>query len=229
VSTAGYQCLALSIASFQLHHQVDKVVVCHNCPRINLGDIVARFPSIELFDQSHYAENAIPPKGVAWKLYPPRLFPDDHELCIDNDIVFLDPIQEIDRFYTGDCTLVLEGSSRTYGRFERCVPVGYQINSGVYGMPPGFNLQKYIDFFVREEWEENAYGQHAASKTFDEQGLVAVSLLSYGKFVIIPQQTLTNCEHHLVPGKALHFVSLNRNELHEPFRIFKSSLNKIYL
>jgi len=219
----------LSIASFQLWHDVDKIVVCHNCPKNNLQDLVARFPDIEFFDQARFINSVVPPKGVAWKLYPPRLCPDDHELCIDNDIVFLEALPEIQHFYDGNHALLLEGSSRNYGRYEQHVPPEYRINSGVYGMPPGLKLQKYVDFFVRDEWEENAFGLHAASKTFDEQGIVALGLLSYGKFVIISEQSLTNCEKRLVLGKALHFVSLNRNEHHEPFRIFKSTLRKMYL
>lgn len=226
VSQSGFECLKLSIASFLLHHDA-KPVVCYNCGREQLDGYVPS--NVTLFDQTHYCETSIPPKGVAWKLYPPRLYPDDHELCIDNDIVFLAAIPEIDIFYKGDCTLLLEGNSRHYGRFESHVPPGYRINSGVYGMPPGFNFQKYINFHVRQDWEENAYGIHAASKTFDEQGIVATSLLSNDKFVIIPEESLTNCQNQLIPGKALHFVSLNRNKVHEPFRLFKSTLRKMYL
>ena len=227
VSEAGLECLSLSVASFILHHPDTKIVICHNCPANNLEDIVARFPHATLIDQSEYLESDIPPMGVAWKLYPPRLFPDAYELCIDNDIVFVDQIKEIESFYSGDHTLLLEGSTRNYGKFEQHVPAGYCINSGVYGMPPGFNFQKYLRFYVTSNWEQNAFGPHAASKTFDEQGIVALSLLSYGKFIIIPETTLTNCERHLIQGKGLHFVGLNRNQFHEPYRIFKSSLRKI--
>jgi hypothetical protein len=123
----------------------------------------------------------------------------------------------------------LEGASRNYGRFERHVPPGYSINSGVYGMPPNFNFQKYVNFYSGTSWEINAFGPHAASKTFDEQGLVAIALLSYRKFAIIKGTSVTNCERRLIQGKGLHFVGVNRNEFHEPFRLFKSEIRKMHL
>ena len=229
VSQAGYECLALSIASFQLHHPNTKIVICHNCPKINCQNVVSRFPEAIFIDQRSYAQSDIPPMGVAWKLYPPRISPDDHELCIDNDIIFTEPLDEIEDFYQGNHTLLLEGLTRNYGRFEPHVPQPYCINSGVYGMPPNFNFDKYLNFYVTKSWETNAFGPHAASKTFDEQGIVALALLSYGKFVIISGSVLTNCERHLMLGKGLHFVGLNRNQFHEPYRLFKSTLRKMYL
>ena len=229
VTQAGFECLSLSIASFCLHHPDTQIVVCYNCPLNNLENLVGLFPHATLVNQAQYLEADIPPMGVAWKLYPTRLYPKDHELCIDNDIVFVKPLEEIERFYEGDHTLLLEGANRNYGQFAQHVPQPYCINSGVYGMPPHFRLQKYFDFYVKDEWKLNAFGRHAANKTFDEQGLVALALLSNPKFDIISAETLTNCEKQLIWGRALHFISLNRNQFHRPFRIFKSTLRKMFL
>lgn len=229
-SQAGYESLAFSIASFRHLYPDTKIAIYHNCPRNNLQYILRDFSDfVTLNDQSQYLKSKCPPIGVAWKLYPPRIAPDEHEICIDNDIVFLDRIPEIDAFFKGDCTLLLEGSSRNYGRFDRHVPPGYCINSGVYGMPPKFNFQKYVNFYSGDQWEINAFGLHAASKTFDEQGLVAIALLSYRKIAIIKETSVTNCETHLILGKGLHFVGVNRNQFHMPFRLFKSKIRKMYL
>jgi hypothetical protein len=224
---AGYECLGLSIASFTQLYDA-KVVITHQGVGGAITAIADRF-NASLHDQTKYLGSITPPMGVAWKLYPPRLFPDQREICIDNDIVFLDRIPEIETFLSSDCTLLLEGSSRNYGRFDRHVPPGYCINSGIYGMPVGFNFQKYINLYAGQAWEVNAFGEHAKSKTFDEQGLVAFALLNYGRFVIIPESTVTNCERHLLPGKGLHFVGLNRNQFHEPYRLFKSQIKRMYL
>lgn len=225
-SQAGLECLSLSINSF-LHHYDAEPIVCHNCDKDRLDRYVPKF--VKLHDQSKYLQSKCPPIGVAWKLYPPRVAPDEHEICIDNDIVFLERIPEIDAFLGSDCTLLLEGSSRNYGRFDKHVPPGYCINSGVYGMPPKFNFQKYVNFYSGTQWEINAFGPHADSKTFDEQGLVAIALLSYRKFAIIKEASVTNCETHLILGKGLHFVGVNRNQFHRPFRLFKSKIRKMYL
>jgi len=223
----GYECLGMSIESFLTFYDA-KIVLCHNCPAENLSDIESSFP-VSFHDQSQYLDDHIAPKGVSWKLYPPRLAPDQHEIQIDNDIVFENRVEEIDKFFEGDCTLLLQGLSRNYGKFDKHVPTGFFINSGIFGMPPGFNLHKYINFLVRQQWEENAKGKHAASITFDEQGLVAFALLNYPRYIIIPNTSVINCETELVKGNALHFVGLNRDEFHKPYRLFRSKLQKIYL
>jgi hypothetical protein len=222
----GWDCLKMSIESFVRYYDVD-VEICFNCDVLNLPTISAKF---RLFDQRSCRPDGWPEaKGVAWKLYPPRLNINRHEIQIDNDIVLNDRIEEIDRFFISDCTLLLEGNSRTYGRFEKHVPVGYQINSGIFGMPPGFDLANYIDFLVGVEWEKNALGEHDKNETFDEQGIVAFALLSYKTFVIIPQSKITNCEHKLVDGQGHHFIGLNRRNFHWPYRLYKCRNHKLYL
>lgn len=217
VNNAGFDCLLRSIDSF-LHFYDVEPVVCFNCEEPPLL-------KVPLYDQRIHRQATLQPRGVAWKLYPPRLAQDRHEILIDNDIIFRDRIPEIDHFFESDCTLLLEGSSRNYGVFEKHVPPPYRINSGIYGMPPGFDFEKYFRFFARK-WEENA---NKASVTFDEQGLVALALLNSPRFAIIPENVVTNCEYLLVLGKALHFVSLNRVQYHSPYRLFVSLQQKLNL
>lgn len=222
VRPAGYECLAWSIEKFTQLYNVD-VKICHNCDVEKLSN----FPSEWLFDQRQ--EWIVKPEGVAWKLYPPRLSTNRHELLIDNDIIIEEKIKEIDDFFDSDCTLLLEDVTRNYGKFENHVPPNYQINSGIYGMPPNFNLAKYIDFYVGTEWEINAKGEYAESRTFDEQGLVAISLLNYKNFVIIPNTSVIICEREYKKGSGMHFIGLNRKKHHRPFQIFKTHRNKFYL
>ena len=224
---AGYECLLLSIDSFLKFYDAE-IVVCHNCSKETITHLC--FHDIQLMDQSEVAEKSkVKPAGVAWKLYPPRLDISRHEMVIDNDIIFNEKILEIETFLNNDCTLLLEDNSRTYGRFERYVPTGYQINSGIFGMPPGFNLHKYVDFYCQSDWEINALGEYKESKTFDEQGLVALALLNYPKYVIIPETSVTKCERELVISKAMHFIGLNRRFYHRPFAEYKSLSKKLYL
>ena len=169
------------------------------------------------------------PVGVAWKLYPPRLDPLRHELFIDNDLILLRRIKEIDQFLAGDCTLLLGETSRTYGRFDKFVPPGRCINSGLFGVPPDFSIKNYVDLYVGSSWEHNARAEHTKNVTFDEQGLVAFALLSYPRSVIIPATSITNCEHHLVEGDGLHFIGLNRRVFHRPYRLYKCSHYKLFL
>jgi hypothetical protein len=221
----GYESLILSINSFIKHYDVE-VVVCHNCPKENLPTSVLQFP---LIDQTKHLNIGPEPKGVAWKLYPPRLTIDRHELSVDNDLIINEPIQQIEEFLSSDSTLLLEDKSRTYGRFESHVPAGFMINSGLYGMPPNFQLEPYVRFYAGKAWEKNAINQHDKNETFDEQGLIALALLNHSRYLIIDNRTITNCEHHLVDGKGHHFIGLNRVKHHSAFALYQSLKQKIHL
>lgn len=221
VKPAGHKSLELSIKKFTQLYDVD-VVVCHNCDVASLDYL----PQEILYDQRQ--DWKIKPVGVSWKLYPPRLDSTRHEMVIDNDIIIEERIEEIDRFFNSDSTLLLEDVTRTYGQFENYVPPEYCINSGIYGMPPEFNLQKYIDFYIKK-WEINALGEHSESKTFDEQGLIAISLLNYPSFAIIPETSVTICEREFKKSKGMHFIGLNRRRHHRPFQLYQTRRSKLYL
>ena len=223
----GYESLRLSIESFLKFYEAE-VVVCHNCPAETISHLC--FGNIRLVNQQEIAENSkIKPLGVAWKLYPPRLDIDRYEICIDNDIIFQEPVPEIQTFLNSDCTLLLQDRGRIYGKFERYVPPGFEINSGIYGMPPSFNLYKYVNFYCQNDWELNALGEYEQSKTFDEQGLIALALLNYKKYVIIPNTSVTNCERELIMAKGMHFIGLNRKPHHRPFKMYRNLKTKFYL
>lgn len=227
----GYECLEMSIRSFLDFYYAD-VIVTHNCPPDNLETLLSRLSDVplQLLDQRHYLDTSyIVPVGVAWKLYPPRLDINRHEICIDNDIVFQEKIDHISNFFEDNSTLLLEGDARNYGRFDKYIPPKTHINSGIYGMPPDFDMERFIKIVAGSAWELNAKGEHAANKTFDEQGIVAFALLNHPRCVIIPNKIVTNCERHLVESKGMHFVGLNKREDHEPFRLFKTKNTKIFL
>jgi hypothetical protein len=221
----GYECLKMSIESFLRFYDAE-VVICHNAPVESLPVDLRRF---RLIDQSLHLDVGPQPKGVAWKLYPPRIDINCHEICIDNDIVFNTEIKEINKFFKLKCTLMLEDNSRTYGRFEKHVPPGFKINSGIYGMPPGFDLESFVRFYSGENWEKNAFYQHDKSETFDEQGIVALALLSHPDYLIIPNKTVANCEHVFTEAKGNHFIGLNRRNFHGPFRLYRSLSQKLQM
>lgn len=221
----GYECLELSIKSFLNFYDCD-IFVCYNCKKEKLPSSILKY---NLIDQFNHLEDMPDPKGVSWKFYPPRLSLDTHEIVIDNDIIFKKRIEEIDLFFNSDITLMLEDDTRTYGKFLNFIPKEFKINSGIYGMPPNFDLRKYINFYAGGEWEKNALYENDKSETFDEQGLVALALIDYNKYIIIPKTTVTACSLQLKFGSAMHFMGLNRSEFHPPYRLYRSLDKKLYL
>ena len=220
----GYDCLLLSINSFLKFYDIE-IAICYNCDKKKLPIELNQFT---LIDQKKHLQIGPNPKGVAWKLYPPRLDKNRHEISIDNDIVFNKRINQIDQFFYSNTTLLLEDKRRTYGRFENHVPPGFNINSGIYGMPPGFDLESFIIFYAGNEWEKNALYEHDKNETFDEQGLVALALLSNKDYIIIPKETITDCRDTIVDGCGHHFIGLNREKNHGAFRVYKALQKKIY-
>lgn len=219
----GFESLVLSIQSFTKLYDVD-IIICHNCSKEKLPSECFQY---DLFDQNKKWDDMPDPCGVAWKLYPTRFDPTRHEIQIDNDIIFTDSVSQINDFFNSDSTLLLEDVNRTYGRFEKHVPPKFQINSGIFGLPPKFDLNKFIKFYVGDRWEQNALNSNAKSFTFDEQGLVALALLSYKKYIIIPNTVITDCGTTLRIAKAMHFMGLNRTGFHRPYRLFRSYSRKM--
>lgn len=218
----GYESLKLSIHNFlSIYPNVEPIVCCN-------GDVnKLKEIDIKIINQKNFKTNR-EPIGVSWKLVPPRLDINRHEIVIDNDLIIEKPIWHINDFFQNNKTLLLEGDSRTYGRFEKHVPKGFQINSGIYGMPPGFDLNKYIELYAGNKWEKNAFGEHDKNETFDEQGIIAIALLDHDN-IIIPNTIIANCEKDFHQKHGYHFIGLNRWKHHRPFNLYKINKKKFYL
>jgi hypothetical protein len=143
------------------------------------------------------------PQGVAWKLYPPRLRPEAHELFIDHDVVFVDRLPKVDQFLSMDDAFIYSRSFSVegcYGSFRDAVPDGFRLNSGFFGVPPGF----VFDFSSVDEWRDY----------FDEQGFVASCLCSQKHLIEVGLEEIHICigdERPRSPG-AYHFVHGDRDE-----------------
>lgn len=156
---------------------------------------------VDLIEQKP-VEGMPEPHGVAWKLYPPRLRPEAHELFMDHDVVLVQRITQIDRFLSLPDAFIYSESppdSRNYGKFDRAVREGFRLNSGLFGVPPGFQF----DFSEVGSWQ--GY--------FDEQGFVAASLCHKPRAIPISIEDLWICESEEIPeAKGYHFVHERRGE-----------------
>lgn len=215
VHHAGFECLRLSVLAFSQLYDAD-LVICHNGLNedqlLYLSDLPVQF--IRQEEQVYLGQAPI---GVAWKLTPARLCLNSHEIFLDNDLIIRERIEEIDLFLNNkNINIVLEAEARHYGRFDNHVPPGHNINSGLFGIPPGFNLGNYVSLWGR--WDDNC---PTASRTWDEQGLVASALTHQGQLVIIPEETISNCYDSLIWAKGMHFVGLNRQSYHRSFAEYR--------
>jgi hypothetical protein len=209
VSEAGFKCLNLSYKLLKKQYEKKfRYIICYN----GLSkEQIAYLPNIEKIDQEKISCPFLPniyeykDYAAVWKLYPPRMDLDVHEIILDNDVVIYGSL--FDKFLAEDKIYITEAFTRSYSpNLERFIPENFNVNVGVVCLPPGFDFQKNlsdsIEFANIKNWEN----------FFDDQSLTAMSIYKE-KPKIIPLSDLFVCAKNLVQAKyGLHFVGLNRNQ-----------------
>lgn len=223
VEPIGHEILKLSLRIFQQIYPEFDVVVCYNnidCPNvgvkcINQNELAVNFKPSK--PDEDYSNRSGGMQGSGWKLVPPRLRIDSHELWIDNDIVILQRIEEIDRWLSDGTGIISEGLGRHYGKFGAAIG-DLKLCAGFFGLPPGYDLAEQIKILNGD----------SELGGFDEQGLVAYSVSEIKDCIIVPQSQLKIVEdHHEFPiqkPKGYHFVGANRKNWHRGWKSFKTSL-----
>ena len=200
----GLECLRVSIRFAKRIYPECERFVLHNT--ISHGRL--RGIDANLVEQRHNEEVEYQPWREMWKLYPPRLDTGSHELVLDNDVIIWRRVPQLDEFWSGDHSVLLAGKARKYGKYDGLVPAGYVINSGFYGMPPGFDFASGIRDAVKRDvsrkWE----------MWCDDQGIVACCLTKENHVVVGPNTILNyfpEDRFELSYGLCgVHFQGMNR-------------------
>ncbi|RCS23463.1 hypothetical protein DUT91_14425 [Phyllobacterium salinisoli] len=150
--------------------------------------------------------------GVAWKLAPPRVFPDRFELALDNDCILWDIPATIDawRREKPPRCLIAADVKKAFGVFTEMTRPEPR-NTGIRGFPPGFDLDQALTAVLKD------YPVQLRSE-LDEQGLQAIALDHGRPAHIVPTEEVTICSpfwpHQPYLGRAgAHFVGLNARHL----------------
>lgn len=118
-------------------------------------------------------------QGSFWKLCPPRIEINSHEIVCDNDLIFQKLPTEIECFLESDANLISEEYIFSLGKYFKYINKPY--NSGLYGLRPNYNFGMKI----LEKWKETKSMSPLLSR--DEQGLIILTLLS-DKFIEISKE-----------------------------------------
>ena len=249
VSNSGFEALGLSIRSAKrLFGPATKYVVCVNslslsAARDRLG------PMAEEVHWVHSAEhipNWLSPRldenmaeGVAWKLAPVRLFPDLHELSLDNDVILWQIPDAIGQWLQSndpESCVMAEDAQRCLGQFSDSCD-DRAINSGIRGIPPNFRFEDKL----REKLHET---EIVLRSELDEQGLQA-AVLCQAHLGLVSREDVSICSPFPMHQQALgrcgaHFVGLNQRFLpwelegrgaheviHERWRGYQQELNRL--
>lgn len=218
----GMQVLAHSVRSAtRLYGDVFDFVICHNFLAPGDYDLIASL-GVPLHEQhqSQMPLQVVSPKevgsrqGSGWKLCPPRLRPEAHELWLDNDIVICRRLDDIDHWLQSDATIVSEGLGRLFGRYAPLIPDHMRLCAGFFGVPPGYDLSALM----------SALATFQPLVEWDEQGLTCACLVAHPHCIVTQQVVI--CETKSADAPALHFVGVNRAERHPGWSHYRSRLVK---
>lgn len=205
VKEFGVSLLRKSVRLIKKNYPEADIVVCYNQidPAI-LG-------SIEKVNQADFADSLpYTPKKECWKLYPPRLRLNSHEIVMDNDILLFRRVPEIDEFLSSHRPLLFEGRFRVYGKYENLVPQPFAINSGIFGLPPRFDFQQAIKTFCSNDTEK------AWTQWCDDQGVVGGILLKLDPILIKLESVMNYLPEFSFQPKShwngIHMIGANRNQ-----------------
>ena len=219
VSAAGFDALRWSLWGARAIFGADaEYVVCVNTVPLELArertgcvpDAVRWYDANNDMPRFMHAHlDAGMAEGVGWKLAPLRMFPERHEIALDNDCILwtLPPALRgwLEREPAQAC-LLAEDVRACFGQFAAHCGVEPR-NSGIRGLPPGFSLERALRAML------DVHPVQLASE-LDEQGLQAAALARSGVLDIVPLDQVTVCSpfppHLPRPGSCgVHFVGLN--------------------
>ncbi len=161
-------------------------------------------------------------EGVGWKLLPARIFPEKHELSLDNDCILWDCPRALQDWLTSEHRTLLAGDTeRCLGIFQNSAVPG-EINSGIRGLPPGLDLAAALAATLEEASAQLRVPVQLTSE-LDEQGLQAVSLHRTAPALVVSTQEVSICSPFWPRNPELgtcgaHFVGLNSK--HIPWHYF---------
>lgn len=158
--------------------------------------------------------------GLGWKLCPPRLRPESHELWVDNDLLIRERLPEIDVWLKSRKTIISKGhryKSAYYGEFAASIPNKKNCCAGLFGLPPNFDFGSQITKRCQQVLNGKPLGY------FDEQGLVTAIVTSENHIIVESVEIIKRLPQKPFP-KAMHFITTNRFHTHDDWREFKCSI-----
>ncbi|MDB6124120.1 MAG: hypothetical protein JWQ71_3113 [Pedosphaera sp.] len=222
VSTRGFEALRLSIwGAWKLFGPEATYVVCFNSISLELAKVrTGDVPKSVLWHES--TANQLPQflkshldrdmsEGVSWKFAPLRLFPDRHELVLDNDCILWDVPLAIQDWLEGDKVCVLAEDVRScFGHFAAHCGEEPR-NSGIRGLPPRFDLEGVIRRILEQQ-------PVMLRSELDEQGLQVAALSHETSPLVVTIDEVSICSpfppHLPSLGRCgAHFVGLNAKQL----------------
>jgi hypothetical protein len=200
-SKEGIDCLKKSVKNIvNFYKEKFDYYVCYN----NLNKNKINKLPVRLLNQEEYVDEITirPTNNPCWKLYPPRIKMDSYEIFIDNDLVLHKKIN-FEQYIKNKSFFITEAYEKSYGTLQYEINDPIFLNSGMFGIPPGFDFKKEINSAIKK-FEINWNNSH-----FEEQAIVAYIFNKQG-YELINKEQIYVCVEDIKIGKfGNHFVGLN--------------------
>ncbi len=228
VSKSGWTILSESVRSMKKIYPEFDIVICHNKL---LSHQVSKLNDmgVDLLDQDFID----PPfkfidddrgrvVNFCWKLMPPRIRPETHELWVDNDIIIRGRIKAIDDWLTKNTAIISKGFNKDYGVFKKHPLLIKQdaYCAGFFGLPPNFDFLQSIKDLCADKPLEG----------FDEQGLVSLIVAGFEDKIVLSHRDMVLLSETWKPKpdfwfpQGLHFARANRFDNHVSWNIYKTAI-----
>ncbi|WP_137387765.1 hypothetical protein [Rhodoligotrophos defluvii] len=151
-------------------------------------------------------------EGVAWKFAPLRLYPERHELALDNDcILWREPsaLRAWRQAEDASTTILAEDVRPAFGQFSRFCHAPR--NSGVRGLPPGLDYGRLLRALL-------ARSGVVLRSELDEQGLQAAALMTFTRCLHVSLADVSLCSP-FSPNttgfgeNGAHFIGINVKQI----------------
>ena len=232
VEKPGFEVFRMAVKRFRAIYPEFDCVICYNNLRERDHLEVLKNMGVDLYEQSTSDLNyplmpvekplgwkgAMP--GWGWKLCPPRLRRESHELWVDNDLLIRERLPEIDQWLDSKMSIISKGhryDMRYYGEFADLVPKNKSCSAGFFGLPPHFDFESAIAEKCQQVLKGRPLGY------FDEQGLVTAIVTNQDHIIAHNVEMIKGPVVKPLP-KAMHFIATNRLPEHDDWRDFKCSI-----
>jgi hypothetical protein len=221
VSERGFESLALSVwGAYGLFGPAADYVICVNgvSPEAARARTKLLPECVQWQDNSQsvpqFLANYLDPsmtEGSGWKLAPVRMFPERHELALDNDCILWAIPEAMQAWWTEqDSQLIAEDVQRCLGVFDARCSNGAK-NSGIRGLAPGANYARALEYELQQ-------CSVVMTSELDEQGLQVAALERLGRVHVVSVDEVTICSpfppHRADLGRCgAHFVGTNARRL----------------
>jgi hypothetical protein len=232
VSDRGFEALRLSIwGAWHVFGPEASYVVCVN--RVDVRDArertgpvppAVRWREVTLDEAPAFLRTLLArgmAQGTGWKFAPLRVFDGCCEIALDNDAILWTMPPSIEHWLAqgadrGEC-LLAQDVRPCHGQFDDLVPRGRSLNSGIRGLPPGFDFASALHATITKR-EQELHAPLVFASELDEQGLQAAAVSRAGRLHAVTVEEVTICSpfHPHIPDLGhcgAHFVGLNARHI----------------